>query len=343
MKVTQLFLFTIFVLFIGCKNGADQKAEQPNSSSGNPMIDGITEKIKAEPNNAQLYVERADAYYQGEAPDQAIADLNTAIGLDSLKPNYYHLLADVHYDYYQSKQALETMQKAAELFPTKIQTLLKLSEYQMFLKQHGTSIQTAERILEIAPRHPEALYMIGTNYKHLGEVNKAINYMQSAVEENPDLIDGYVHLGILMDDPKNPKKDKLTLQYLDNALSIDSTNITALYAKAWFFHQRDLFDKAKAWYRKIIIQTPNKADERYVDACFNIGTIYLGEKDLKKAYDHFNIATQLEPTLAKAYYYRGLTAKEQGNIDQAKNDFQQTINLDGNYEKARAALRELGG
>lgn len=335
----QLLFGFLVILGMGCNGKKNPTTLQNNPLSGNPIIDGITEKIRETPNDPALYIERANAYNDAEAFEQAIGDLQMALQIDSLNPTYYHLLADVYYDYYQSKQALETMQKAADLFPTRPQTLLKLSEYQMFLKQHGTAIQTAERVLELVPRHPDALYMIGTNYKHLGDTKQAIAFMKEAVQENPDLLDGYVHLGILMDDSNLAGQDKRALQYLDNALRIDSTAINALFAKAWFFHKRDNFDAAKNWYRKIIVQTVNKNDERYVDACFNVGTIYLGAKELKKAYEHFEMTIALEPTLPKGYYYRGLTAKALGNMAQAKNDFQQTLNLDGNHKRAKEALQ----
>jgi Tfp pilus assembly protein PilF len=62
---------------------------------------------------------------------------------------------------------------------------------------------------------------------------------------------------------------------------------------------------------------------------------------IDQAYNHFDIVVKIDPALPKGYYYRAFTSQRKGSIESAKNDYQQTLNLDPKFDRAQAALDEL--
>jgi tetratricopeptide (TPR) repeat protein len=316
----SLIIILSIGLFMSCseENTTDEQATP--TTLGTFYIDSLSKAINKTPKKAILYAQRGEAYYELESYEAAINDLNKAIELDGSKSNFYRILANSHLDYYQSKEGLEVMERAAKQFPTDVTVLLKLSEFQMFVKRHGESLQTANSILAISPMNPEAFFMIGINYKLLGDTAKALGSFQTAVEQNPDLIDGFYELGLLYQ--KQGKTD-LANTYFNNALKVDSTDINVLYAKGMLLMEERKDNQAIGIFQKI-----NKYDPQYPEAYFNIGIIYLEYDSLKKAHGNFNIAAEMDQTMAKAYFYRAVASEKMGNKQDAIRDYENARNFD---------------
>ncbi len=123
-KNTMLFsLFLALVIFsCGEPEQKDEPKEETQVASFNAVIDGISKKLEASPNDPELLFKRGKAYYEAEGYDEAILDLSKAIEIDSNQAAYYHVLADSYLDYMQSYPAIQVMKKAVELFPDRLET-----------------------------------------------------------------------------------------------------------------------------------------------------------------------------------------------------------------------------
>ena len=323
----------LLTLFVACN--ADAPSQKPVTkavASPETSVSALTNKIKATPNNANLYVQRASAYYKESAFDEAIADLTKALSIDSTQVMYYHSLADVYLDYNKSRLALETMTKASNRFPKRIPTLLKLSEFQLILTKNQESLQTLNKILQIDPQNSEAFFMLGLNFKDLGDEQRAINSFQSAVENNPDLIDAWVELGYLYD----KKNDPIASKYFDNALRVDSTNVFALEAKGNHLGNQGKFAEAIQTYKKI-----HRLDRENPNAYYNIGLAYLQMDSIAQAARNFDISVNVDPLYIMGYFYRAYTAELRGDKAAAQKDYEQVLRLNPDFERAQAALEKL--
>ncbi len=338
MRLTYFSFIVVSLTLSGivaCKS--DKKVpDTVIQTTNNPLLDELNQKIKNNPKDHKSLYERAEIFYEKEAYDESIADLLDAIKIDSTQPGYYHLLADNYLDYYKSRQALETMEKVAKLFPKRIPTLLKLAEFQLILKRHADAQLTVQRILQVEPLNAEAYMMGGMIFKDMGDQDKARAGFQKAIElglvKDDDKIDAFINLGQL-----NIKKDKkLAEKYFDNAIAIDSTNVHALHAKADFFQETVQYDKALEVYRKIV-----GIDPTYSEAYFNTGILYIDMDSLGKALNNFEIATKVDPTEAVYYYYRGFVKEKMGRKDEAKQDYEQALKFDSKLEQAKSALAKF--
>lgn len=329
---SALIIGSLLIMQIACTDPPPSQTEELNTVSNYPEIEKINHQIKADPKNAELLYTRALAYQKLEGYDEAISDLTTAIKIDSSKTDYHHLLADVYLDYSKSYQALNTMKNIAEIYPTRIPTLLKLSQFQLILKKYDESMTTLSKVLELDPQNAEAFFLRGLNYKEKNIINSTINSLQKAVELDPDITDAWIMLGELFAAEKNPA----AIQYFDNAVRVDPNNIAALHTKANYLQQSGSLLAAIDVYRNII-----KLDPGYSDAYYNSGLAYLEMDSLDLAYRNFDIVVKTDPMNVSGYYFRGVSAQMKGDIANAKNDYQQAINLAPEFEQAKNALNEL--
>lgn len=314
--------------------GNDQQTEQPEAHAPDPTIESLTKEIEKDPQNPELYAQRGQMYYQLGGMDEAIADFEQALQLDSSNVQYWHQLADAYLDYYQSYKALKTMEWAAAEFPDRIPTLLKLAEFQLILKEYEGALRTLERIRKIDPLNTEMFYMFGLVFKEMGKVEQAINAFQSAVEQDADHLDAWLELAQLFAEQKNP----IALRYFDNALRIDTANVMVLHAKAYALaNQFDQVEEALEIYRKI-----SRIDPQYADAYYNAGLLLLDLDKPDEARKQFDLAVKVNPAFPEAWYYRGVTWELLGDPASAKNDYQNALNFDPDWEAPRKALQRLG-
>jgi tetratricopeptide (TPR) repeat protein len=323
---TFLFLFT---LLLSCKKSTDT---QDVPLTGDPVIDGLTKAIKDNPGDPELYIKRSEIYYEREAYDQAIQDLANAMKLDSTNLRAHHLLADVYLDSYQSARALQTMQRATMLYPDSIQTKLKLSEFQLILKQYDAALTTIADIMKIRPGDPEALFMLGMIYRDQGKTDLAIGAFQSAVERNPDMSEAWVILGDLMDRTKNP----LAGQYFDNAIRVDPNNVAAWHAKAYYLQNNDKIDEALGIYRHI-----HTLDAQYPEAYLNAAILLMYQDSLDAAMKELNILGSIDPTNPATWFYKGKIYHLKNQRTEAKAAYEQALRLDADYAQAKDGLQEL--
>lgn len=321
-------------LFLACKDTSTTTKTERINTDIIPAIEDLDLLIADNPENPQLYFDRANVYLQNDGYQEAINDLNKAIEIDSLKPEYHHLLADSYLDYYQSKKAIETLKKALITFPNRTATELKLSEFYLILKQYEKSIQTAAEILSREPTNGEAYFMMGMNFRANEDTVKSIYNFQAAIENDPELIDAWILLGTLYEEQNDPK----AIQYYDGALQVEPENISVLHAKAFFLQNNNDIPAAQELYRKII-----SLDRNYMDAPLNSGILYLEQDSIQKAFEQFNILVENVPENPMGYFYRGICHEQSNRNEAAQEDFNNALRLDPNYERAARALKRVQG
>lgn len=339
-KINVIFIaiLSLAVLF-GCKNEtkSPSKPETTDNKETKLSVEMLEKQkldslIKANPNNSELFFERSKWNFNYGAKHAALADIYSAIHLDSLNIKYYYFGGELFVELGEGDKAVQLMSKAISLLPEDETLYLMAAEYNLYMGYHQSAINFINDLLRINASNAEAYFLKGYIYKDLNEIDKAISNFQTAVEQNPLHYDAYMQLGLLFSN----KKNDLALKYFDNALRVNEKSREAQYGKAYHYQVKNNFEKAIENYKKILEHHP-KDSEIY----FNIGFCYKEMDSIEKAFQNLNIATNIKPSYAGAHYIKGTIAESSGDIEIALKCYKTAQNMLPNDENINAAVSRL--
>ena len=313
------FYCPLFLLLLITSCG-HQKGDGNNGSSDTASVDlqTLNKKILDDPNNAELYHQRSKYHFNNKDLNAAAADMNRVMKLDSNNASYYLTLSEIYFTGNKTSKAKEALEKCISIDTANTEALMKLGELFLYVKKYEESIKCINKVLRKEPYHSKAYLIKGMNYAEKGDTNLAVSSMQTAVEQNPDY-NSYILLANIL----AAKKEKLALDYYNNALKLQPKSTEALYDKAKFFQDIKMLPEAIATYQQLL-----GIDPEYAEAHYNLGAIdLLANKDFKSALNHFDDAIKSNGNYATAYFARGTCYKMTGNIPQAEKDFETAARL----------------
>jgi len=334
----------VLVFAFSCHNGnanKEKSSARTDSLQYNiPELKFLNKQIETHQNQADLYYQRALIWENLQEWSSAIDDLNRAAGLDTSADyialrlaSIYMSASDKKLKLPDSRKAIETLKEFINHQSDNLKVKKELARIYTYVEQYPDADRLLIDVIKQAPRDAEAYFLRGNNFQLLGDTVQAINAYQTSVEINPENFTAQYELGLLFD---GLGKD-IALDYFNNALRLDPENEDALYAHALFLQNHGRYKEAIAAYREMVILNPQNDD-----ASYNLGYIYFVLDSLDLAYKNFDRVTKLVPDDADAYYMRGHTEELRGNIDKARIDYIQTLNLKPDHELAREALKRIG-
>jgi tetratricopeptide (TPR) repeat protein len=309
------------------------KSHKPLSNLDQANLEELNQWITLYPNNDSLYYHRAKYYIEAEQFDSAIHDLKLALSIDSTKkPDYYHVLSDVYLLNLNSKIALNVIELALERFPNDKKTILKSAKLKLILKQHLGALATLDKIFMRDPQYAPAHYLAGHIFYDMKEIGRAVNSYQKAVDLDPEMREAWIRLGDVLTELLNPK----AILYYDNAIRMDSTDITTMHSRAYALHSLSKLQESLSSYLEISRRFPD-----YEPAFYNAGIIYKELDSIPKAIEFLNQSIALDSTIYSSYYQRGLCYKIAGENQKAKKDFEKAIELNSSFGDAQKALQRI--
>lgn len=340
MKILKSATVIIAALVMfSCQSGENKEVVQQEIKDSlidklnSPELKSVNEKLKADPNSAELYNERAKIYIQLKQFDAAVGDAKRSLKIDSTKVDYHLTLVDAYFADNKTRQAKETLELIVKKFPDNIEGLLKLGELFFLVRQYENALTHINKALKIDESMARAYYLKGSVFKEMGDTTKAVSSMQTAIEQDNKYFDAFVDIGLLYAIKRNP----LAFQYFDNALRLKPGNDNVMYAKAKLLQDMNKIPEAIAEYEKML--AINKDNSMVL---YNLGAIYLDKKkDAEKAVDYFSKAVAVDPKYTEAYFARGVCYEVLKDIPNAKADYNMCMQITPNYELAIEALNNL--
>ena len=320
-RLIFLLLFPIFAtLMTACGN---------NSTDNMPREEALKvldAKIKKDGKNADLYYQRGVLQIQlGKENNKsqyfkdAIADLKKATELDNSKCDYFTALADAHFSLGNMGDSYSALQQALGIDENNFEACLKMGEIAFYSKDYDRAMESLSKVTEQDKDNQTALFMKGFIYKETGDTTNAVFYFRRLIDIYPDYEPAYEELGMLYAQHRN----KLGLEYLTTALSLQPDNINVLYGLAMLYQDVEDADKATEYYVKILEIDPN-----YKYAWFNRGWMEMVlYEDYNNAIDFFNKAIECDPEYAEAHYNCGLAYQLLGDKNNAEICFKKAGQL----------------
>ncbi len=333
----QLLMYTgaaSLLLFTACKSGKKVEIkleENPQYETAN--IKPFTDALRKNPQDPALWTRRADALNKADLDSLALKDYIQALELDSSKAPAWSNVGNLMFENKDVSGSLPYFQSALKINPKDQQSQLKIAKVMVFIKDYTKAFMAINTALRQNVYNSEAYFLKGIIYKDLKDTAKSISSFQTAVQVDPDNAEALLQLGFWYE----AKKDPIALMYYQNAYQADTNNLQPLYAKGMYYQNKEQYDEAKNVYHNILSHRKD-----FPLAHYNLGWIYLQQDSLQKAYNAFDLVTQLAPGYAEAIYNRGLCSELMGKKTEAITDYEHAVAVDPEMPEAIAALKRLG-
>jgi tetratricopeptide (TPR) repeat protein len=209
-------------------------------------------------------------------------------------------------------------------------TLLESGLRQFQQGQLEQARQSCKRALELAPRHPDALHLLGIIALQGGDHSGAVEKIRQAVAIRPDhptyqanLAYGYVGLQRL---PEALAAFERAARFEpdDPELQLGIGNCLGMMGKA---------TEAEAVLRHLVERHP-----QYALGWFNLANVVRHRERPEEARDLYMRATRLAPRYAEAYNNLGIVLRELGQFEDADAAFRACIQIQPEFLPAYASL-----
>lgn len=292
----------------------------------------INNELKNDPNNSSLYLKRARLYQKYNENLLAIEDVDRAIKVDSLIPEYYLLKAELQKKEGGYADAKRTLDKCLLIDNKNVQARIELGWMAFIIQNYKQAIEYADAALKLNVYAAEAYYLKGMIFSEQKDTAKAISSFITATEQESNYYDAYIQLGIL----HLNKKNVLARDYFKNAVNIKPNSSEALYNYAYACQQFGDYNEAISTYQKMIDIKP------FREPYYNLG--YIHQEYLNKpaeAIEFYNKAIQISPFYHTAYYNRGLCYETLGDFKNAELDYRKTLSIASDYDFAAISLERI--
>ncbi len=296
-------------------------------------VQQITDKIRKDPKNPDLYFQRSQAHAAEGMFLLALDDVKRCLSIDSLNSDYHGFKGEIHYLNKQPENAVESFNRALELNSENTDALLKLAEIKLLLRRYQECFDLANDALRINDQLYNAYFIKGYAHYELGDSNLFVSSVQTALELNPEFYDGYALLASFY----ASLESDLALDYYNSALDIRPNEPEALYGKAIYLQNSGRIEEAVEQYKYML-----DLDSNHVFAWYNQGYINLEiEDDPEAAIRFFEKTIEIEPEYVEAHYNLGLSKERAGQVGEAIEHFRHALELNPQYDPAALALQRL--
>jgi tetratricopeptide (TPR) repeat protein len=331
-----IFLISIFLFSCGTDVSTtdENKTELTDTTETEKTIEfrAINDLLKQDVNNTSLYLKRAKLYMKYNELSLAVQDVDRAIKLDPLSPEYYLLKAELLKKQEKFKESKAVLDQCLLIDNSNLEARIELGWLALIVMDYKQALDYADAVLKRDIHYADAYFLKGIIFEDKKDTALAISSFITTTEQESDYIDAYIHLGLLHFN----KPNTLAKDYLKNALRIDSTNLEALYAYALYCQENEAYNESIDTYYKIL------AINDFREPYFNLGYIhqvYLKVYDV--AIDNYTKAIKVEPMYIDAYYNRGLCYEETNQFKKAQTDFRHALKLNPQYNNAAIALERV--
>ncbi|MEE8430850.1 MAG: tetratricopeptide repeat protein [Candidatus Desulfatibia sp.] len=170
-------------------------------------------------------------------------------------------------------------------------------------------------------------------YRKKGSLDKAIQYMQKAVDKDPESSYLQKEIALLYLQQKNNLK---ALDIIKQLLKKDSGYIPALIIHGRINQRLKHIDDAKKAYEKVIAVDPRQQNIYLI-----LGGIYMEESDLDKALKIYEQLVQNFPGSYAGHFFMGKIYATQGKMLEAENKFFKTLEIMPGLDGPRFELLKL--
>lgn len=321
-----------FIILTSCKNNNNQEIIEDSNDVKN-TIESITKKIRENPKNPDLFLQRAELYIQENDIKEAINDANIALRIDSLRPDIYAKIAEYNLLIGYSEDAKNILIRGIKNFPKDKILRLKLAYIYFYVQMYIDAMKEINYIEANNLQTTDSYFLKALILDETEMYQDAILALRTAIEYDNNNWEAYNRIGLIY----GSLDDKMAVDYFTTAVKLFPTNLEIRYNAGVTFQKFGLFDNAISEYKYVI-----QADSLSKESHYNLGIIYVdNNKDYQLALKEFNTVIEIDSLYYKAFYNRGYTYEKLKNYPMAEKDFRQTLKIMPNFDLAIQGLNDI--
>ncbi len=331
-RIAKIFslIVAVLILISSCN---DKGTDSPYGEILNrPPYAGLTDSIKQEPENDELFFRRAVLLNTNNLPEPALADFKTA----------WKIKKDERYAYGISNLLLDKKPDSAILFLKQSLTdlpnsfLLQFTLARSYDAQGRTdeALKLCNEILQKNPEQVDVIKMKAALLSKKGNIAEAISILEKAYQLTPYDIDLNYDLAYKYAENKNAK----VIILCDSLIKIDTLNLHAepYYYKGIYFSNINNKEKALALFDDAI-----KHDYNYLNAYIEKARVLYDQKKFGDALKTSQLANTISPKFPDAYFWVAKCQEALGQKEEAKINYQRAYGLDNSFTEAKEAADKL--
>lgn len=316
------------LIIAGCKQGSTDRIEQLLSK---PPYAGLTDSIKAAPQNAELYLARGIRLSQNNLHEVATADYEKAWQLAPAEGTALQYISNLML-IDQPGTAVKLLKQCIEKYPDNTSFRRRLSEV---YAQAGSSEEALDQYNQLLAKDSlnfETWYEKGTLLVQLQDTAAAVQAIERSYALQPINYTG-LPLANLYASTKNPK----TIALCDELIARDTTIINeATFLKGAYYSDTKQYTAALEQFEECI-----KRNWKFTDAYIEKGIVQYDLKQYSPALETFGMAATVSNTSADAYYWMARCYEATHQPDQALQNYQRALSLDKAFTEAREGIKRL--
>lgn len=180
------------------------------------------------------------------------------------------------------------------------------------------------KIIDNNKNNFQLFFLLGTSFLQIKEYNKAINYLDNAINLNSNFADAFNNKGIAL---AEINKYSDAIKNYDQAIKLNKKKFSAYLNKGIALKNLKQYEKAIKCYDLGIKLNPKNAE-----IYNNLGNIFKEQLLYEKAVICYNKAIKLNQNYAEAYNNLGIIFQAQRKFKDAAINYSKALNLDQNIE-----------
>lgn len=284
------------------------------------VIELLPIEILEKYNNAELYAEKASAYWGIDQYENCKLMAQQALRIDNKNAKGYNSLGNISAVKKEYAKAENFYLKAIELDTKYSYPYNGLGNVSVAKEEYNKAKEYYLKAIELDPENSYPLNGIGNVYGALKEYEKAKSYYLKAIEVDPKLSNPYSGLGSVYCVLKEYDKAK---ENYSEAIKLDQNDSWSYRGLGIVYKFLKEYEKAKENYLKAI-----EIDPKNSHSYNGLGNVYIRLKDYAKAKECLFKAIKIDPKNSHPYNGLGNVYSELSEYAKAKKYYLKTIEVD---------------
>ncbi|MFY9689131.1 MAG: tetratricopeptide repeat protein [Candidatus Acidiferrales bacterium] len=263
----------------------------------------------------QKYLDKGNAYADKGKYNEAEIEFENAIQIDpKFEPAHYQL-ALCYLKQGVLQRAFSELTQAVQLAPADLEAQLELANLLLAARKPADARDHAATVLKNNPGNAQALDIISSADAEQGDLAKAIDEAQKAIQMDVKRSASYVNLALLQERNNDAVDAERNLK---KGLALDPKAVPAIAALGQFYEAQKRWPEAEQQFQSAIALEPNNPGLRTTLARLYLleGRKDLAEKSLQEAKNSLGLKDNPAGYRLLADYYLS-----QGDLDKASSEF----------------------